>query len=661
MTAPLLNRLLAASLIWVVASFLIHELCSLDVWWHLAIGEDILRHLRVPETNLYSAGALNKPYHDSHWLFQAALALSHRLAGLNGPVPFMIVVWGLTLFILYRELRSFIGVAGATLIAFLAMGASAERFLPRPEIITFLMMMLFYSRLRQGKYETPAQILLLVALQIIWVNSHGLFVIGPFMVGCYWLVHAVRFARGRENRLQRLSLLLALVSAAMLASPYGAGALEYSLLLFREVGREAPAYMKAVNELSPTFGEAAMGAPAFWFFAALLGLTAFSLALNPRRIPMERLLIVAALCLAAFTGRRNMVLFALVAAPFIAENLSLYAGRIRIPAAGRAGLKSLLVAGMLLWSAYPLSGRYYVDMEIPARARLGVTPDFFPHGLPAFIRRHGIRGQVYNTNRLGGFYLYHFYPGRIPFMDGRWEIYGERFFRDRSRARRDYGFWKRWSAGFGVKTALLHHTSEESKTLVPALYRDPDWSLVYYDFAAAFFVKNEARGSARPIVFSADTPILEGDVRPDARLMLSVFYRNLGLRPQLLANLERTLPFGYHRREILLELAKTNLALNRYAEAEKRYRQLLEIDSGQIDALSDLSFIHYQKGDYQQALAYSERAVRAAPDNPDIRFNHALVLMALGRRPEVVGLLNDILRTRPDYWKARRLLEDIAK
>ena len=90
MAAPLLNRLLAASLIWVVASFLVHELCSLDVWWHLVIGEDILQRLQVPDINIYSAGALNKPYHDSHWLFQAALALSHRLTGLNGPVPFII-------------------------------------------------------------------------------------------------------------------------------------------------------------------------------------------------------------------------------------------------------------------------------------------------------------------------------------------------------------------------------------------------------------------------------------------------------------------------------------------------------------------------------------------------------------------------------------------
>jgi hypothetical protein len=661
MKPSFINKLVIASLIWVTGAYLIHELCSLDIWWQLIIGEDILQQLRIPASNLYSAGALNQPYHDSHWLFQVALAISHRLAGLNGPILFMTLIWGAVFAITYREIRTDSSTAWAVLLCFLAVGASAERFLPRPEIITFLMIALFYSLLRQGKYESGRDLIILTLLQVLWVNSHGLFVIGPFMVGSYWLMEAIRYSTGKPNHFKQLSLLLVLISGALFASPYGSGALEYSYLLFSEVGQEAPDYMQRVNELSPTFGAKAMGASAFWFFLLLLVTTVISMLLNFRAINLARLLIICGLALAAITGRRNIVLFALVAAPFIGENLQPCLSRLNPkPWMQKAGA-SMLALGMLLWSSYALSGLYYIHMQIPARAGLGVTPDFFPHGLIEFIKQHDIKGQVYNTNRLGGFYLYHFFPDRLPLLDGRWEVYGDRFFEEKEQALQDYPSWKKWTAQYGVTNVLLHHTSHESPMLVPALYRDPDWSLVYYDFAASFFVRNDHLGSAQPITFSRHSQVLPDEPRPDSRYMLSSFYRNLGLKHLLAENLKKSLTFGYHRANTLTELAKVSMELGRYTEAEQHYRELLQLDDRQIDALSDLAFLNYQRRDYGQALHYSQRAVNVAPGNIDVLFNHALVLAANGERGAAISQLKAILQTQPNYQKAHQLLRQIEK
>ena len=654
-----LNKLLPVALIWVIAAFLVHELCSLDVWWHLVIGRDILQTFQVPEINIYSAGALNQPYHDSHWLFQVVLVIFHSLAGLNGPIFFMVLIWGLTLLVVYRETQTYSGTAAAVFITFLVMGASAERFLPRPEIITFLMIALFYPLLRRAKYQTAVQVSFLVVLQIIWVNSHGLFVIGPFMVGCYWLFHAICFARGKENHFYRLSVVLLLICLSLLVSPYGTGAVEYSLLLFSEVGKDAPGYMQAVNELSPTFGEEAMGASAVWFFVALMVLVVVSVALNLRQLSIPRLLIVGALCLAAFTGRRNIVLFALASAPFVGEHLACKLSQHTVKPNIDKALKGVLLVVLMGWSAYPLSGAYYLDMEIPARTRLGVTPDFFPHGLPDFIKRHNIQGQVYNTNRLGGFYLYHLYPDRIPFLDGRWEIYGAPFFMAKQEALTSFPRWKRWAAKYDIHSALLHHTSPESVMLAPALYQDPDWSLVYYDYAASYFVKNDALGSAQPIIFSSASVIPADDVRPDSRLILNAFYRNMGLKALLLANLEKLLPAGLHTQNIIFELAKINLDLNHLEQAANYYLQLLESDVLHTEALSDLSFIYYQKQQFVKSLAYSERAVSSAPNNLDVQFNHSLVLVALNRKQDAIDVINAILTAKPDYAKARYLQQQL--
>ncbi len=654
-----LNRVLPVALVWVAATFLVHELCSLDVWWHLVIGRDILQTFQIPEINTYSAGALNQPYHDSHWLFQVALALSHSLVGLNGPIFFMLLVWGATLFIIYRESYSYSGRTAAVFTTFLVMGASAERFLPRPEIITFLMIALFYALLQREKYQTTAQIALLVVLQIIWVNSHGLFVIGPFMVGCYWLWHAIKFSHGKENHFHPLSITLLLICLGMLVSPHGTAALAYSLLLFSEVGKDAPRYMQAVNELSPTFGAAAMAASAFWFYMALMLLTFTAVIFNRKQLSVPRILIVGALCVAAFTGRRNIVLFALVSAPFIAELLGYKLSQLTLKPAVSNALKGAMLVVLLGWSSYPLSGAYYLDMEIPARTKLGVTPDFFPHALPAFIRRHNIQGQVYNTNRLGGFYLYHLYPDRIPFIDGRWEIYGAPFFLAKQAALQSFPAWQQWAAKYNIRSVLLHHTASESAMLAPALYQDPNWSLVYYDFAASYFVKNEAIGTAQPITFSTDSKLPIGAVRPDSRFILNAFYRNMGLKSLLLANLEQLLPTGLKREKILFELAKINLELNRLTLAEHYYLQRLESDNSHTETLSDLSFIYYQRQAFQRSLMYSESAIKSAPNNLDIRFNHSLVLVALNRKQEAINELNSILLIEPNYTKATYLKQQL--
>ena len=242
------------------------------------------------------------------------------------------------------------------------------------------------------------------------------------MAGCYWLVAALRFVRRRESDFSALCGLVAVLGGATVPPPLGFTGWRYALLLFTEVSPSASKVLKSVGELSPTFGKASMFAPAFWFYAGLLTLTLLTsaLALKRQKISAERLLIAVCMGVVAPTGRRNMVLFALVGAPLLAENLS-----VLVPCAvwNLRAVALPAALAMLMWSWYPLSGLYYIMMEIPSRFGLGATPSFYPYGLPSFLERTGFRGAVFNSNTLGGFYLQSFYPGRLPLTDGRLEIY----------------------------------------------------------------------------------------------------------------------------------------------------------------------------------------------------------------------------------------------
>ena len=75
-------------------------------------------------------------------------------------------------------------------------------------------------------------------------------------------------------------------------------------------------------------------------------------------------------------------------------------------------------------------------------------------------------------------------------------------------------------------------------------------------------------------------------------------------------------------------MANINLELNNLEKAERYYLQLLELDDSYTKALTELSFIYYQKQQFLKSLAYSEKAVRSAPNNLDVQFNLALVLVA---------------------------------
>lgn len=623
------HALLLAALCVSVGAFLINEVDDLDVWWQVVIGRDILANWAVPAADKFAAAALGRPYHDSHWFFQVMLAAADRLAGMAGVQLVMVAVWTAILFCCQRAVGRWVPAVCSTILLFLAAMASVERFLPRPEIITFLGIAFFYWRLQEGKYRSLRQVTVLVLMQLLWVNSHGLFVLGPFLVGCYWLTAAIGTDGRDRKEFVALSRLLAMVLAATLATPFGLDGWRYALLLFQEAGPAASHLLKSVGELSPTFGAASRSGTAFWFFAVLLVVTAGAtgLALQRRqRVPVARLLIVAGLLAAALTGRRNMVLFALVAAPFAAEQL-----RPLLPVSVRA--ERLLALGaavaMLGWSWFPLSGGYYLMMEIPSRFGWGATPSFFPHGFPEFLSRIKFKGQVFNSNTIGGFYLYHGYPDRMPLTDGRWEIYDSNVIGTILGNASQPATWQLLVQRYDLRGVLLQHASSETRGLLPLLSKDGRWRLVYYDHAASFWVRTDAAPHLPPVDLSTAATLPPAE-RLDDCLMLNLFLRDLGADALRLRNLERALAFGRRTELLLADLGSTQIRMGLYDDAQRNFERLLQEEPKHLVALNELAFLAYRRNDLQMAESLLRLALEIDPLNHDAQANYQRVRSALG-------------------------------
>jgi hypothetical protein len=410
-------------------------------------------------------------------------------------------------------------------------------------------------------------------------------------------------------------------------TPFDLGGWRYAVLLLTEVGSAAPTALAAVNELSPAFGVAARSAPAFWFFSVLLvSAVAASAVMTARQRFSPRVLIVAAMLAAALTGRRNVVLFALVAAPFIAEELGAL-----LPAGWRSPriATAAIALAMLAWSAYPLTGEYYLKMEIPARFGVGATPSFFPHGISKRLADIGYQGQVLNDNGLGGFYLYHSYPERMPLWDGRWEIYDRRELDGLLAGSRNPGVWHGLIRRYQADGILLAHTSLEARAMVPELVGAADWRLVYLDAAASFWLAAKTTGGP-PEIDLADPASLPEIRRPDDGFIVATFLELAGSDELLLAALRRTLEFGRRRELILARLGEVELRTGRLAEAEETYRLLVELEPDNAMALNELAFLAFNRGDLVTATGMLERAIEVEPDNQDYRVNLGRVRAAAG-------------------------------
>lgn len=612
--------LLFAAMALAVTSFLFCEIYEYDIWWHVAIGRDILATWSVPVTDRFAAAAAGRPYHDSHWLFQVVVALADRAAGMLGVQLVMVSLWAGILALGWRSIRCRLGFESAAVLVFIMAMACVERFLPRPELVTFVGVAFFYWRFQAGRFRSRLDLLLLFAIQVAWVNSHGLFVIGPFIAGCYWLANLFAPAEARKRDLRPLSVACAVVLLATLLTPYGWGNWEYAFLLFREAGPNAPEQLKNVGELSPTFGAASRGGIAFWFYLLLLAGTAVATACSISRIrypALSRTLVLLGLLAASLTGRRNMVLFALAAAPFAAEMLAaLPPARRQLP----RGLTVVLAAGMLAWAWFPLSGTYHARADIPGRFGMGATPSYFPHNFPAFLERVGFRGQMFTSNHIGGFYLYHGYPGRIPFTDGRWEIYDLAIFPEIRRAAASPQLWREFAARHAIDGMLLQHTTSEAALMLPWLRTSPDWKLVYLDAAASCWLPADAPVPALGLDPAGPLPAA---ARLDDCLILDLFYQQAGADRLRVRNLERALTYGRRTEQLLTSLGQTLVKMARYDEAATLFERLHREYPRNLVALNELAFVAFQRGDAAAARQFLQRALEIDPHNAEAAANLA--------------------------------------
>jgi hypothetical protein len=450
------------------------------VGWHLRTGRLMLETGTLPRTDPFSYTAEGKPWLNYYWGFQVVSAELDRLGGL----PLFGVVWMLVYaaipLVLYKNMvRSGASPLAALLVLPAAHLVLLSHALARPHALTYLFFALLVGRLADvetGRRDLRA-LWWLPLLMMVWVNVHGGFVAGLAAVGVVTIAVALGPLAKGETPPWRLAgafaAMLAVMALATLVNPYGAN---LHLQAVEHVSQASTARFAEFR--SPDFrgGGSAVGAFELFILAVIaLGTTGLA---TPTWGTTA--LLVATLHL-ALASVRNMNLFAIVAAPVVADGLTRLLARVlprlhaRWQAIGEAQERSAPWLGQValvsvVCVALALSGR--VPMR---RSLLGVR---LSTGAAAWLDANAERaGHIFNTDGLGGVLIYQFWPRVKVFVDDRTPVFGEAFMGDYFTIFDAAPGWEALLDRWQVRTAIMAKDARIATVLRAA----PGWTVAYED------------------------------------------------------------------------------------------------------------------------------------------------------------------------------------
>ncbi len=313
-------------------------------------------------------------------------------------------------------------------------GASHGRLFIRPHLFEFFFVSLFIMLLAlYEKREKPLYLFLILPFEALWVNIHSSAILGLFLIGTYAagrLLDEVRLSGFKNFDLDRkviipgLAALIAPVAA--LINPYGPKLVIFPFIHHGVDNKDAIRHI--AEWMRPEFRELF-----FYFypwpiehfgFVALFFAALACLVLNARNTRSWAYMLFAGSLYMAVSHVRWVPLFSVFAAPVLAMGLKGVLERLEERSWPKAAVVVFAVFLTVILASKHLSpsGAFVPNMG------LGLKEGRFPEGTVAYMKKEGLRGNLYNEYVFGGYLIYEL-PEVKVFIDGRTPtVYSSYFF-----------------------------------------------------------------------------------------------------------------------------------------------------------------------------------------------------------------------------------------
>jgi len=456
-----------------------------DLFWHLRTGQQIVLTHSVPHQDLFSFTRYGQNWVAHEWLSEAIFFLIFHAFGWTG---LMVLFAGV---IAAAFLAVYTTCAGRPYIAGLVVALGALSTIPswgvRPQMFTLLLAAIFLILLRRAELRQATQLRFLwwlLPLQLLWVNLHGGFLLGPALIALTLAGWSIDAWLGRQQwseargRILRLGLVLL---ACLVVIPLNPNGLEIYRYPFQTL--QSRTMMEYIVEwASPNFHSAD-----FKPFLGLLLLAWTMIAVSRKRLPSSHLLLLLATAYGSLTSSRHLPIFVLVAVPVIAE-------RLQEVAAGARWLSSLnlpdrpLSPGKLMINALLVvlvAGFVGVRLHQVASTQPETEATRFPLAAIRFMAQQHPPAPIFNYYDWGGYLIAKLYPNYRVFIDGRADLYGDLMDKF-STTVRGQGRWRQPLQEYGIRTVIIPPDSG----LAGLLRLDKNWHAAFEDKQAVIFVRN---------------------------------------------------------------------------------------------------------------------------------------------------------------------------
>ena len=452
-----------------------------DLGRHLTVGNYILLARSIPTKDLFSNTRYGESLTPHEWLAEVSFAAANRLLGLDGVVILEGLIIAITLIIVFRDSlergKSYF-VAGC--LTFWAAAASSLHWIARPHLFTFLFLATWTIAIR--KVATGKQFPLWVppAIMLIWANTHGAFITGFVVWGCYligaiWNYHKSH-GSGERKIISSLVIVGAISLLATLVNPAGwrlwattFGFLQNSYL----VGH-------TVEYFPPDFHN-----PGTYPFLLMIGFMVWLMGRSWNKVSIAEGLLLSCWVILGLFSARNIPLFAIVSAPILAGYLSTVQAKSKtiyridnVITATDTKLVGVIWPAIVIVVLVILSSSGRLNQITHAKNEFDKSS--FPVAAVDWLTIHPQTGKMFNYFTWGGYLLFRLWPEQRVFIDGQTDFYGEGLTREYEALISQSPGWESLLDKHDISWVIVPPNS----ALGTKMQEDPNWSIVYQDETA---------------------------------------------------------------------------------------------------------------------------------------------------------------------------------
>jgi len=500
-----------------------------DLGRHILLGKIIAETHTVPQTNMLSYTNPTYPFINSHWLSEVIFYLIYQSSGFVGLLIFTTWITIATLALIGTFIYKRYGVVPIIITACLYLPLLFERTDIRPELFSYFFVAIFVTMLYDYRKHFTKKILLLIPLQILWVNLHIYFFVGLLLLVLFLIDQCFI----NKFRLTKAVTLLGFVflgsCLATTLNPNGIQGALFPITVFHNYSFPI-AENQNILTLITVYRQ-----PSFIFFLTSVFFLFLMRFITRRQSALiDWLLAITFTSLTCFAFRNVSLFFYATLIPFTAA-LSLLLPQIVQVLKQLVGKKYTVILTNYVLFILCLVILSQLAKTIPQKG-FGFGVDERGNSAATFLLKNKLQEPLYNNFDVGSYLSYRIYPRQV-FVDGRPEAYPKTFFeKTYLPMQKDPKIFKEVAKQYQFKTLFISHwdqTPWKNKLLINLLY-DQHYALVYLDDYALIIVKktNTNKDFVTRYAITAETFTIPKDTNKDALVRYLFFFEKVGWEKQ---------------------------------------------------------------------------------------------------------------------------------